>query len=152
MTLKDILDQHKNEEVLEVLYDMYPEARETEEGYVQVMDYVRAVVPYSFDEFVIRIGIVDPSDDDAYEEGIDEDAYLTVSGYSKKEDLEFALGFTKWDEWAIAEFVIEPTLDIEPLEIVALCIYEMTFYGFDQESIQKELNDLEQGLANAMYH
>lgn len=152
MTLKNIVEKYKKEEILEVLYDMYSECREQEEEYIEVLDYITSVVAYPFDEFVIRVGIVDPAHQEEFEEGIDEDAYLTISGYSKKEDLEFALGFTKWEEWANASFEIEPTLDIEELEIAALCIYEMTFYGFDQATIQKELEDLEKGLANAMYH
>ncbi|MCF6349348.1 MAG: hypothetical protein L3J20_13825, partial [Flavobacteriaceae bacterium] len=34
-------------------------------------------------------------------------------------------------------------LNFSELEIIAHCIYEMTFMGFEEEGIQEELNNLE---------
>ncbi len=152
MTLKEIVTQNKKEEILEALYSMYPECKEQDEAYSSVLAFVESVVSYPFDEFVIRFGLVDPASDTDYEAGVDEEAYISISGYSEKENLEFALGFTRWEEWANAPIELEADLNIEPLDVAALCVYEMTFYGFDQETISEELKVLENGLSSTFLH
>lgn len=152
MTLKKYIENSTKPLIMEALIDMYPESLAQSEAYEDVIDYVMSTPASNFDDFVIEVGLIDPSSDEEYEEGVDEEAYLSISGYSVKEDLHFALGFSKWEEWANAEIIIQEDLMISPEELIAICIYEMTFYGFDQESILKELVDLEKGITNEMYH
>lgn len=152
MTLKKYIENSTQELIMEALIDMYPECLAQSEAYEDVIDYVVNTPESNFDGFVIEVGLIDPSTDGEYEEGVDEEAYLSISGYSVKEDLHFALGFSKWEEWANAKIIIQEDLMISPEELVAICIYEMTFYGFDQESILRELVDLEKGITNEMYH
>ncbi|MBM7562586.1 DUF6557 family protein [Fusibacter tunisiensis] len=153
MTLKEIIEIHNEDEVLEALEEMYPETKNQKEAYREVLEYVRHTQTTQFDDFVIHIGLIDPSSNsETFEDGVDEEAYLSISGYSEKENLNFALGFCKWEEWANAEIIIEADLMISGDELAALCIYEMTFYGFDQETIFKELQDLENGITNELYH
>lgn len=152
MTLKKYIKNSTQALIMEALVDMYPECLEQSEAYEEVIDYVVNTPESNFDDFVIEVGLIDPSSDEEYEEGVDEEAYLSISGYSVKEDLHFALGFSKWEEWANAKIIIQEDLMISPEELIAICIYEMTFYGFDQESILKELVDLEKGITNEMYH
>lgn len=152
MTLKKYIESSTQALIMEALVDMYPECLTQSEAYEEVIDYVMNTPESNFDEFVIEVGLIDPSSDEEYEEGVDEEAYLSISGYSVKEDLHFALGFSKWEEWANAKIIIQEDLMISPEELIAICIYEMTFYGFDQESILKELVDLEKGITNEMYH
>ncbi|MDP3643097.1 MAG: hypothetical protein Q8S54_07895 [Bacteroidota bacterium] len=33
--------------------------------------------------------------------------------------------------------------DFTELELISHCLYEMTFFGFDQEKIQKEMDEIE---------
>ncbi len=152
MTLKKYIENSTKPLIMEALIDMYPESLEQSEAYEDVIDYVMSTPESNFDDFVIEVGLIDPSSEEEYEEGVDEEAYLSISGYSVKEDLHFALGFSKWEEWANAKIIIQEDLMISPEELIAICIYEMTFYGFDQESILKELVDLEKGITNEMYH
>lgn len=152
MTLKKYIENSTKPLIMEALTEMYPECLAQSEAYEDVIDYVANTPESNFDEFVIEVGLIDPSSDEEYEEGVDEEAYLSISGYSVKEDLHFALGFSKWEEWANAKIIIQEDLMISPEELIAICIYEMTFYGFDQESILKELVDLEKGITNEMYH
>ena len=152
MTLKELVKNVDKEEVLEALFDLYPECESEKHKYLEVMAYLEDVPVKMVEAFVVEIGLIDPSETVDYEEGVDEESYVSISGYSPKEDLHFALGFTKWDEWANAMIVVEEDLMIAENELVAMCIYEMTFYGFDQESILKELADLEKGITSEMYH
>ena len=146
MTLKEMMKMTTHEAVLEELMAAYPECLSNKNDYLNVLKFIDHTPAVYFDDFIVSINIVDPSDDEDYEEDIDEEAYLSISGYSLKEDLHFALGFTRWEEWSNAQLVIQEDLEINPDELIAICIYEMTFYGFDQDEIAKEFNEFEKGV------
>lgn len=141
-----MLKNTTHEAVLDELLLAYPECLGDKRSYEEVLKFIDETPEKSFDEFVIMVGIIDPSEDEMYEEDIDEEAYLSISGYSMKEDLHFALGFTRWEEWSNAQFVIQEDLEINPDELIAICLYEMTFYGFDQDEIAKEFDEFEKGV------
>lgn len=146
MTLKKLMNNVKNEQILDELLLAYPECITEKHLYEEVLTYLTQVEEKPFDEFVIAIALIDPSMDDGYEEDIDEEAYLSISGYSEKEDLHFALGFTRWEEWVNAKIDIQDGLEVNPAELVAICLYEMTFYGFNQEDIKAELETFESSM------
>lgn len=146
MTLKNMLKMTTVDAVIEELLIAYPECQSEKNNYKNVIEYIMKTPEVPFDDFIVSISLIDPSDEEAYEEDIDEAAYLSISGYSAKEDLHFALGFTRWEEWANAKIVIQEDLEIKPDELIAICIYEMTFYGFDQEEIAGELAEIEKGI------
>lgn len=146
MTLKSLMKNVKHEQILDELLLAYPECITEKHLYEEVLVYLNNVEEKPFDEFVIAIALIDPSMDDGYEEDIDEEAYLSISGYSEKEDLHFALGFTRWEEWVNAKIDIQDGLEVNPAELVAICLYEMTFYGFNQEDIKAELETFESSM------
>jgi hypothetical protein len=146
MTLKHMLKMTTTDAVLEELLVAYPECLADKHNYKKVLDYVINTPEVPFDDFIIQIELIDTEGDESFEEDIDEASYLSISGYSAKEDLHFALGFTKWEEWANAKIVIQEDLEIKPDELIAICLYEMTFYGFDQEEIASELTEIEKGI------
>lgn len=146
MTLKSLMKNVKHEQILDELLLAYPECITEKHLYEEVLTYLNQVEEKPFDEFVIAIALIDPSMDDGYEEDIDEEAYLSISGYSEKEDLHFALGFTRWEEWVNAKIDIQDGLEVNPAELVAICLYEMTFYGFNQEDIKAELETFESSM------
>ncbi|MBF4693577.1 hypothetical protein ISU02_10615 [Fusibacter sp. Q10-2] len=138
--------------VLNELLILYPETDNEIEAYSAVYDLLETLRIIPFDEFVIKIGLVDPSQSEGHEADLDEEAYVVVSGYDKKQNLQFALGFAKWEEWVNATLDVDQTLQITDESIIAICLYEMTFYGFDEASIENELRDLENGLSSDMFH
>lgn len=146
MTLKKMLQNTTIDHVMDALLIAYPECLVDKQNYISVLRFLLETPAYPFDDFVISVNLIDPSEDEAYEEDIDEEAYLSISGYSKVEDLHFALGFSRWEEWANAEIIMQEDLDIDSNELISMLLYEMTFYGFDQETIATELNDLEKGI------
>lgn len=146
MTLKNMLKMTTVDAVLEELLIAYPECQNEKNKYKSVIEYVMKTPEVPFEDFIISIELIDPSEEEAYEDEIDEAAYLSISGYSAKEDLHFALGFTRWEEWANAKIVLQDELEIKQEELIAICIYEMTFYGFDQDEIASELAEIEKGI------
>lgn len=146
MTLKDLINGTTPEKVIDELLLAYPESLADKHHYLEVINYIKATPSKTFDEFVINIALIDPENEEDYEEDIDEAAYISVSGYSIKEDLHFALGFTRWEEWANAQIVLQENLEINTEELIAILIYEMTFYGFNQDEIANELKEMESGM------
>lgn len=146
MTLKELIHGTAPEKVINELLLAYPESLADKHHYLEVIDYIKATPSIAFDEFVINIALIDPENEEDYEEDIDEAAYISISGYSIKEDLHFALGFTRWEEWANAQIVLQEDLEINTEELIAILIYEMTFYGFNQDEIANELKEMESGM------
>ncbi|GAU77054.1 DUF6557 family protein [Fusibacter sp. 3D3] len=152
MNLKTLMMNTTKDAVLNELLILYPETDNEIESYEAVYDLIETLRLIPFDKFDIRIGLVDPSQSEDFEEGIDEEAYVVVSGHDEKQELHFALGFAKWEEWVNAPINVDETLQITDESIIAICLYEMTFYGFDEETIASELEGLENGLSSDMFH
>lgn len=71
-----------------------------------------------------------------------------VSGYNEKDPLLFGLSFNEWEEWLGLEIQPETIQDYLPVDIVAHCMWEMTFMGFTQRRIRKTAKKLKLDLNN----
>lgn len=80
---------------------------------------------------------------DPYEGEIEE--YVDVSGY--KNEKYYAIEFCTWDKWMNANLSERTLNGFTPEEIVCYCMMEMTFISFDEEEIQKTLEDMENSIA-----
>lgn len=73
--------------------------------------------------------------------------YIDVSGRKNKKvpnDITdgYALEFVPWKEWLGMELAPETIKNFSELEIIAHCLYEMTFIGYEEEEIQEQLNSI----------
>lgn len=69
--------------------------------------------------------------------GYDEDAeQLLVHGKQDEDHETYALEFTRWAEWLGMEIDPETRTRYPAAKIVACCLWDMTFYGYDEETIQ----------------
>jgi len=133
----------KNNEWLSVeiiLWQLYPDEKKNASAYKKVFSTLQLTEPVSG-----NISVVLSIEHDSF----DESEYIDVSGrYNKPEDSineltnALAIEFTPWNEW-LGMNIDENTLQhFTELEIIAHCLYEMTFIGFDEEEIQSELDKL----------
>lgn len=153
MNLKEIVALTDKKDIMNEMMQLFPECKPHRKEIEQVCDFLYETPTMTFDDFEINISVVDPSEmDEAYDEEIDEEPYVVVSGYSQEADLVFALGFAKWEEWANADIRVDEEVHLSNEALVSICLYEMTFYGYDQETIADELRTLEKGLSSEMYH
>jgi len=121
------------------LLELYPDEKENIAGYQKMFNQLQLLSP-------IHTGIcivVKWETDD-----FDNTKYVDVSGkYSnpKTEEQMFsqALEFTPWSEWLAMEIATESLQNFNELEIIAHCIYEMTFVGFEEEEIQEKIQNIE---------
>jgi hypothetical protein len=54
-----------------------------------------------------------------------------------------ALGMTPWNKWLGMRISELTQKEFTELEIIAHCLYEMTYYGYEEEEIQSELSRIE---------
>ncbi|ASB50582.1 DUF6557 family protein [Alkalitalea saponilacus] len=81
----------------------------------------------------------------------DNSEYVDVSGYytnpnerTDEYSNSLAIEFTPWQEWMGMPVNPESLKLFSELEIIAYCLNEMTFAGFDQEEIHGEMNKIRQ--------
>jgi hypothetical protein len=72
----------------------------------------------------------------------DEEEYEDVFGTSKNDNQDYALEFTSWQEWLDMEIDTKTQKKYSKPSIIANCIYEMTFFGFNQKKIKKKMDEL----------
>jgi len=79
----------------------------------------------------------------------DGEEYVDVSGIhlrpqSEEENYSYAIEFRPWKEWLGMEVHPNSLGDFSELEIIAHCLYEMTFIDFKEDDIQEELQRINQ--------
>lgn len=77
--------------------------------------------------------------------------YIHVSGYDRNKEnpnnktIEtLAIEFSPWEEWLGMEIDKETLNSFSEIEILCHCLYEMTFFGFNQSKIKKKLDQINQ--------
>ena len=90
---------------------------------------------HRLDDLFIEIHIV--KEDDGSE-------WLNVSGVSVlgSDTTSYGIEFNPWRDW-VSSFITQKTLDtLDKEDIVAACLYEMTFFGFEEQRVQDEKNKI----------
>ena len=105
-------------------------------GHQHVYEAMRALPFEPGDGSLIAIRISDEMSEEC------PDTQFEVHGVKPGSVDVFALDFMRWD--TLSGFEVAPaTLDTySPAEIVAHCLHEVTFYGYDQEEIAAEATEL----------
>ncbi len=128
MNVQELFKSVSWDKVAASLVATYPEEGQSLEGYKKVFYEVCAIVPEVNDDDTAVVL------HDAYD--IDDNPYIDVSGKKPDSDQFWALEFCSFGKWA--GFLVDAgTLErFCHEEIAARILYEMTFMGFDDETIQ----------------
>jgi hypothetical protein len=117
--MKDKLNKYTDKAILERFFEIYPDQEKSLSGYRKVLKQLRACKP-SKTTMVL------------YPRKWNTDAIDTKNGER------YAIEFTKWEEWLSMPIKTKTS----GLTALCYCLYEMTFCGFEQKTIQKEINKL----------
>ena len=75
--------------------------------------------------------------------------YLYIHGINKKTNITYGIEFCPWSEW-VTMFIDQNTLDnLSKEDIVAGCLYEMTFFGFSEKKVIQTRDDMYKGIDEA---
>lgn len=118
--------------VFETLLKWYPDQKENKEGYEKVFDYLLTLKPKPHKIGDLYISVEKWEDNG--ETGLD------VTGvdirYPEDKRPSYAIEFMPWIDW-ISMFIDDNTMkNIPGYDIVAACLYEMTWFGFEEKDIQ----------------
>ena len=126
--------------VAAILLKQYPDEEKNISAYEEVYQKLLVISPEESD---LSIEIEHQTDD------FDGKKYISVSGKynnpkNEEETFSQSIEFEPWRKW-LGMSIIKGTMDnFSELEIIAHCLFEMTFVGFEEEIIQEELKKLEQ--------
>ena len=138
MTFKQLLQNNSWLSIATVFLELYPEEEKNMEGYEVVFDKLLIMSPEETDMAILIKTVVND---------FDGEEYVDVSGqnlHPKNEEEEFsrAIEFTPWSKWLGMNISLESLKSFSELEILAHCLYEMTFAGFEEKDIQQRLYSL----------
>lgn len=156
MNLKALLGRVRWCDVKDCLVSAYPDCDSSLEGFEMVFLKLSLLVPCKTD---MRLFV-----EETFTEGIDDEPYVDIRGrdgtlnrdlpdfkytgkpdhgeYADSETI-YGLDFVPWEEWLCMEIDSESLKNYSESEILAHCIWEMTFYGFDQTHIREQKAELD---------
>ena len=140
MKFKDLIRTNFWLSIEMVLLQLYPDEKKNISAYKQIFNDLKFREPVAGD---ISIVLSNENDD------FDNSSYVDVSGRDNnpKENADIltdalAIEFTPWNEWLGMDIDKNTLQDFTELEIIAHCLYEMTFIDFEEEEIQAEMDKL----------
>jgi hypothetical protein len=77
------------------------------------------------------------------------DFYIDVSGHEINQNSSsdtYSLASTKWNKWLGMNISTSTLNEFNELEIISHCLYEMTFFAFDEDEIQEQIASLEKSM------
>lgn len=135
MTLKELHSDTNWPSVREKLFSLYPNQKKSEIGYQKVYDQMSSIEPIET-KFEILLRFIEEEDP--------EDSYVHLSGIDTDSDTKesYSLMITSWEEW-MGMSINEKTLkDYSASEILAHCLFEMTYTGFDPETRKRTEDEM----------
>jgi hypothetical protein len=143
MKFKDLINYHHWLSVELTLLNLYPDQKEIIDEYKRVFESLQMMQPVN-DEMLIVLTEYECDTDD---ESKAKSTYVDVSGRKLKAELNsitesYAIEFVKWENWLGMKIAPETIDNFNELEIIAHCLYEMTFCGYEQEEIQEQFDSI----------
>ena len=135
--LADLLKEVSFDPVFYKLCHWFNDQEGSRNGYESVFNKLVLMNPkkHRLDDLFIEIHIVKENDGSEW---------LNVSGVSVlgSDTSSYGIEFNPWRDW-VSSFITQKTLDtLDKEDIVAACLYEMTFFGFEEQRVQDEKNKI----------
>ena len=143
MTLNELLETTPWQDIAIALVTAYPNQRKLLEGYQIVFETLKLMDPKDSD---LTLNVVY---DDSYSEDGGHDVYGIKAD---KPDERWGLLFVSWAEWRGMELAPETISAYSHSQIAALCLFEMTFFGFTEDKREQENQKLMKTADEAKQH
>ncbi len=141
MILKEIIKTNNWLSIELTLINLYPDQEDVVNDYKRVFEKLEFLEEENNDMLIVLTEYLED-----YDEKTDtETTYVDVSGRKLKEKENsfcnsYALEFVKWEKWLGMELAPETLQIFNELEIIAHCLYEMTFISYEEEEIQEQFD------------
>ena len=143
MKLHDLIKSHNWLSVEFTLLKLFPDQTEIIDNYKTIFEKLQLVEPVN-DEMLI---VLTEYESDTDKINVPKSTYVDVAGRKLKQDPNslsnsYAIEFVKWENWLGMEIAPETLENFNVLEIIAHCLYEMTFCGYEQDEIQGQFDTM----------
>lgn len=140
MTFKQLIESNTWTDISPIFLNLYPDAEEDLLGYELVFKKLESIIPEK-----TEVSIIISKEKDGEED------YFDVSGLhnnpkSKEDKYPQGLELTSWNKWLGMDIHKQTLKGYSELEIIAHCLYEMSFAGFSEEDIPKALHRIEKSI------
>ncbi len=140
MKYKTLIKSNSWLSVEATLLKLYPDEKKNISGYEEVFNKLLFMNAEKQDMSIV---VAKQKDD------FDGEEYVNISGKynnpkNEEEEFSYAIEFTAWNKWLGMDIYEESLQNFSELEIIAHCLFEMTFMAFEEKEIQEELNKLDQ--------
>lgn len=140
MTLQQLIKDNAWLSVANILLALYPDEEKNISDYERVYEALLQMPPIHSNLHIVVAERIDEYDGEKYVEVFGRHP----QPQNKDEHYAKAIEFTPWNEWLGMEISPDSVAQFTELEIIAHCLYEMTFVGFEEVQIQQELKKLQQ--------
>lgn len=143
MKFNDLIKSHHWLSVELTILNLYPDQKEIIDEYKKVFESLQIMQPVNYEMLIVLTEYECDSDDETNARS----RYVDVSGRKLKAESNsitesFAIEFAKWENWLGMKLAPETIDNFNKLEIIAHCLFEMTFCGYEQEEIQKQFDSI----------
>lgn len=143
MTLNELLKATPWQDIAITLVTAYPNQRKLLEGNQIVFETLKLMAPKDSD---LTLHVV-------YDDSDSEDSGHDVYGIkADKPDERWGLLFVSWAEWLGMELAPETISTCTSGQIAALCLFEMTFFGFTEDVREEKNQELMKTAEEAKQH
>lgn len=142
MKLNEIIKSYNWLSVELTLLQLYPDQEKMVDQYRNVFEKLKFLEPEEYDiSIILTENDCDPDDESELK------TYVDVSGRKNENDLNsitdsYAIEFLEWSKWLGMDLAPETTKKFSDLEIIAHCIYEMTFIACNEEEIKGQFETI----------
>lgn len=138
VTLYDLIREVNFDEVFSRVCFYYPSQSNGREGYENAFNELldKKQKKHCIGDLFIEV-IIEEDDDENY---------LDVCGLNIQNGNRYAIELCQWSDW-VTMFITKETLDrLSKEDIIAGCLYEMTFFGFSEKVVLDKLEVLVNGI------
>jgi len=140
MKLQELFKQVNWNCVWKRMLELYPDQNKNWNGYKSCYENCIAMDAVISDMYIILKpwdGCVSVSGCDGTYEEYDDGTKVRKT---------YAIEFTAWKEWMGMKVDSTALKEYTPVDIVVHCLYEMTFVSFDENKIQKSINEIKEDI------
>jgi hypothetical protein len=139
MIFKELLAKYSDEDAINRVMVLYPDQQKNKAGYVKAIAELRKKRAQKTDVSIKVETML--AKDDPFAEPEDKD-WIDICGKKASGDENWALDLTSWNEWLSMPITEESLKNFSELDILAHCLWEMTWHGYTNRSIQARMKDL----------
>jgi len=148
MKFAELVYKCKWDEISPAFIRLYPNDQKNIAGFKAVFKRLQMLMPAETNMRIILKEVFDEFENERYTcvSGVDgtlkkeENPEIFKDDKIGNQEVSYGIEFTDWEEWLGMDIDPESTSNYHETDIIAHCLWEMSFYGYTQEAIKKTID------------